>query len=243
MYDLKRTYGDDSKERSVAAGEEIGEEGMLLRGILESGVEVASKTLGSSSDDANIIGWSVNTGLISDQDVVIEDVEMDSVPSPVTLSNSNIVADSERVYNVTDGVLYTKAAGAPGATEYTINEVNGLLTVGANGADDTFRVTYRYTMTALQKSIIRHQRPVNQGATTLFGLVAVLRGSGEIFTDQYDTQQAYSDTGVAAESVYTDPNNPGFVTSAAGGLLIANAKIIKVPTPDDPFLGIRFNFA
>ena len=35
MFDLKRTYGDDSKERQVAAGEEIGEEGMILRGILE----------------------------------------------------------------------------------------------------------------------------------------------------------------------------------------------------------------
>lgn len=233
-FDLKRTYSNDTKERSVAAGATVSVEGRALIGSIESGVEVASYSAGGSTTEA-IIGFSLNTAIVDATQPVIETIVFGAgaPPAAVLLSHGNLVASTIRVDNATDGVNYTAGGGA---AQYAINTTTGSLTVGSSGANDTFTVAYRYTLTALEQQIIRHQRPVNFGSTTQFNLIAFIRGQGEIYTAEYDTSADYS-SAVTAYAIAS-----GYFTSVVGTNTVLG-RVVSRPTATDPFLGVAFNLA
>lgn len=232
MFDLKRTYYSDVKDRNVASGAVIEYEGRALIGALESGVEVASYSAGGSTSE-RFIGFSLNTSIVDDQAAFIETVIVGTAsPLSVNLSHGNLVASSIRVYNVTEAAAYSAGDPTMTATAFSINTTTGVLTVGANGSGDTFTVSYRYTLTAKEQQIVRRQRPVNAAATTLFGQVGVIRGQGEIYTDQWDTSLDWS----SATNVYTAAN--GLLSTNSAGTLVG--RVISIPSAADPFLGVAF---
>ncbi len=62
---------------------------------------------------------------------------------------------------------------------------------------------------------------------------------GDIFTDQYDPaiDWAAIDTDAAGEVLKARAN--GLISVNGNGAVLYNAFVISVPTPDDPYLGIR----
>jgi hypothetical protein len=232
MFDLNRTYYSDAKERPVAAGATISEEGQLLVYVDGGAGEAAVQPCSTGAGQA-IAGFAITDALKRLTDTVVETVTVPAGGGTVNLSNANLVAQgAERVVASGSGVLVYDST--PDGGDYNINTTNGTLTFHSAEAGQTVEVTYRYTLT-LQESLERfHERSVNNRAQDYFSTVSVMANEGEIFTSMYDTSVAYT----VGASIY--PAAAGKVSSAAGGASNAIGFVTKVPAAGDALLGVKF---
>ncbi len=234
-FDLTRTRYFRTREVPVAAGHDIAVEGAVLKQIRESGLEHAAYTEGGTSEV--IIGFSENNALVKGQDIETETVK---VPASGTLSlkHAGIVAGSVWVRNATAGADLTVVTGTPAnATEIQLVAVQGQL-VNTALAGATLQVRYKYNLSAIEQEMKYGARPVNMKSNSALGTITVIAGSGEIYTDQFDTSKDFS----RAAKLYAGAK--GVVTTdAAAGTEIPGARVLSVPTAADAFLGFTFNLA
>lgn len=233
MFDLTRTYYNDAKERRVADGATISEEGQLLVYVDGGDGEMSVQPCAAGASQ-KIAGFAITDALKVLTETVVETVTVPAGGGSVTLSNTNIVSASERVVASTTGVL-AEAGGAPAAGEYNLVDATGVITFNAAQAAETVTVTYRYSLT-LQQSLERfHERSINNRAQDFFSSVSVMALEGEIFTSMYDTAVAYT----VGALVY--PAADGKVSSAAGGASNAIGFVSKLPSTSDGLLGVKFS--
>jgi hypothetical protein len=236
-FDRKRTYSNDSKDRPVAAGATANVEGRVLVGSIESGVEVVSYSAGGSTTE-NIVGFLVNTGLNGNVRVVIENITVPNTGSATetfTLSHGNLVSSTLRILNNTSAADLVAGSPASGNSLYSVTNSTGVVIVGSSIAGNSLTAFYKYTLTEMEVQTLLHSRPINQGGSTFFGVVSVLRGQGEIYTAQWDTTVDFS----TATLVYTGAN--GIMNKTNTNTLVG--RVVSRPTATDPYVGIAFNLA
>ena len=141
-----------------------------------------------------------------------------------------------RVYDAA-ATVFTEGGGS----DYTVSYVNGTITRVAGGtipAGGFVFVDYQYAMTASEIAVNGHNFwNFDDDVTVQAGKVVVITGPGSIiYTTMYDPHQTYDvndllTAGTTAEVL------EGYVTIGGAGLAVG--RVVQVPTPSDPFLGIK----
>jgi hypothetical protein len=144
-----------------------------------------------------------------------------------------------RVAAALTGAAYTEGAG----NDYSVNYTNGTVvrdaaTTIADGA--YVYVNYQYALTAQELNDDGHNFWNFDNDVTIQGnKVTVITGEATIYTTAFDSSQTYSindalTAGTTAEVL------TGMVTKGGAGAAVG--RVVQVPTPDDPYLGIRSTF-
>jgi hypothetical protein len=241
-YDLTKTHYSLSLQKDVAAGQVVDREGVVLRSVLEGGVEKVQKA------DAASAAYAICGFAVSDNEVIgimpfVEDLVIPAAPGPyqVQLSHTSLVGtapnSSVRVMLLGTSTDLTEVAGAPAAGQFQPNVATGLLTFEVTQAGLAIRVWYRANLTVAESRQRYFQRSVNNDAGALFNTVVVGGGTGEILTAEYDTNVDWAN--VAAGAITTGAD--GILTTGGTGTVIPGGKVIHVPDVDNAMLGIAFN--
>lgn len=155
-----------------------------------------------------------------------------------TLKHANLAASSVVVRSATGGTGTVYAD--PG--DYTINLTNGVITHSGGGstivATSPVYVSYAWSLTGED---LQFQGTNFWGSldyvTIQDNRIAVIQAPAEIFTTEYDTDQAYTLTG-ATSNIYAASSGL-FTSSSAGGAKLCGT-CVQPPTASYPFLGIEF---
>jgi len=231
-YDLKRSYFNDLRERAVAAGAAITEEGqVLVYTDAGDGTLAVQPSAGAASEV--VAGFAITDAMKYATATVVEELVIPAAGGNVSLRNTNLIAGDELVFDLTaPGAMSSPLAGAG---TYTLNAAQGILTFNALDAGHSVRVTYRYTPTLEEVLATEHERSINNRAQDLFSSVAVGAQEGEIFTTMYDTSKAYA----VGDDVMSGAG--GLATSAAVGTKLGF--VSQVPGVADGRLGIKYHLA
>lgn len=144
-----------------------------------------------------------------------------------------------RVAAALTGAAYTEGGGS----DYTVNYTNGTIVRvgGSTIADGGYvYVNYQYALTAQELNDDGHNFWNFDNDVTIQGdKITVISGDATIYTTAYDSSITYSindalTAGTTAEVL------TGHVTVGGAGLAVGY--VVQVPTPSDPFLGIRSTF-
>lgn len=236
-FDLTRTRYFLTKEVAVAPGHEVSAEGGVLKQIRTNGVENAALTEGNGTAEV-IIGFSDNNNLVIGVEIVTETVVVPA-SGVVTLKHANLVPASVWGYNATDAANLTEIpSGSPTTAQFVVNSVQGVLTLNVGLAGKTLQVRYKYNLSAIEQQLKYGGRPVNMRSNSEIGTITVIRGFGEIYTDQYDTTVDFS----AATALYATAGGL-ITTTATDNTVIPGARVVSVPSAADSFLGLTFNLA
>ena len=220
------TFYDRTKAVPAASGVEITDEGLVMVQVLESGVEHAQPSLGTSANEV-ILGFSSNT---SYRPTTRVEQESATVPATSTytiqLSKVLLVSGSLRVVNTADNSALTViTTGSPSTGEVKVNYTTGLLTFNIAQASINVYVTYRRSLTADEIAYTVRQPAINAGTGNILGLINVIRGNGEISTDMFDTTADYS----TATTLYAGAN--GLVTSVSSShSAIPGSRMVTAPS-------------
>lgn len=186
-------------------------------------------------------GWvkyNKNTGFYAA--VVGEYIQLNGLVA-TSLAHANIRPAAGAVAGVRVAAALTGAAYTEGgASDYTVNYTNGtVVRVGGTTIPDGgyVYVNYQYALTAQEllddgQNFWNYDNDVSiQG-----NKVTVITGDATIYTTAYDSSQTYSvndalTAGTTAEVL------TGHVTKGGAGLAVGY--VVQIPTPSDPFLGIR----
>lgn len=241
-YDLTKTHYSLSLQKNVAAGSVVDREGVLLQAVLEGGEEVVKKADASAST-LKIVGFAV-----SDNETIgviprVEDAVIPAAPGPYTVQLSPYTSlvgtapnSSVRVELTVAGTDLTEEnTGTPATGEFHPDVATGLLTFNVAQAGLAIRIWYRANLTVAQSRQTYFQRNVNNDAGALFNTLVVGGGTGEIYTAEYDTNVDWS-TGAAVLS-----GADGILTVGGAGSELPGGRVIHVPDPDGPYLGVAFN--
>jgi len=236
-YDLKRSYFNDLRERAVAPGAAISEEGQVLVYVDAGDGTLAVQPSAAAAGEV-VAGFAITDALKYATATVVEELTVPAGGGTVALSHGNLIVGApgpELVFDVTAAAALVFAAGAPAAGQYGANYTTGTLTFNAAEAGNTVRITYRYTPTLEETLATEHERHISNRAQDFFSSVAVGCMEGEIFSTEYDTSQAY----VVGAAVYSGA--AGRLTSAAGGTQLG--VVSQVPGVSDGMLGVKFHLA
>lgn len=238
-FDLTRTKYFYTKEVPVSPTKTIAHEGAVVKGVLVAGNEAAELTAGDSATES-IIGFSENSNVIEGQRIAIE---TGAVPASgaytVQLAHGDLVSGQVRVYDVTNSAELTViTTGNPTASQVLVAAVSGLLTFNSAKAGVAVQVSYKYNLNQTESILFNGERPVNAKANTAQNTITVIRGMGELYTDQYDVTKDFS---AVSGVVYAGAN--GIITTDNTKTPIAGSRVVHVPTAADPYLGIAFNLA
>lgn len=230
-FDLNRSYFNDLRERPVAPGVAITEEGQLLTYVdAGDGTLAVRPSQGSASEP--VAGFAITDALKYATKTVVETLTVPAGGGTVSLRNNNIVAANTRAVASTTGLL-AEAGGAPAAAQFQMNNTTGTITFNVAQAAQTVVVTYRFTPTLEMSMMTDHERSINNRAQDFFSSVSVGGVEGEIFTTMYLTTAAYA----IGTVVYSGAG--GLVTSVAGGTAIGF--VSQVPGIADGRLGVKFS--
>lgn len=216
------------QEKPVLSGFEVNQEGLLLVGVLENGIEKVRPC----DDVANekIVGFSSLTRVPVDMEVLSKKITVpNAAPYTVDLGYHNLVAGQIYIAGLTLGV-----AAAPGV--YAIDIVTGILTFDVAQKGLTYTVFFKRNLTVEEyRAKYREGFIGNAASFQVYGTCGVYMGSGKMFTDRFDVSKDYS-TGVLTTGA------DGMITIGGAGTAIPNCTVIATPTLDQPWLGVRFNF-
>lgn len=238
MFDLNRSYFNDLREKPVAAGATIAEEGTVLVYAADGlgGVAVQPCTTGAAQP---VAGFAICDAMKVATETVVEVVTVPVAGGAVTLKNATIINASAlaipsgaSAHNpmTNDGV----GPGAPADGHYTLS-VAGVITFNVAQALQTVTLTYRYNLTLEQITTKYHQRSVNNTAQDYFSSVSVGTLEGEIFTSMYDTAVVYAINGLVFLAA------SGRLSSAAGGSANAIGFVTQLPSVNDGLLGVKYH--
>lgn len=242
-YDLTKTHYSLSLQKNVAAGSVVDREGVLLQAVLEGGEEVVKKA-DASAADLKLVGFAVSDNEAIGIIPVVVDATVPAAPGPYTVQlapYTSVVGtppnSSMRVLDVTAAADLTEEnTGTPASGEFYPNVTTGLITFHSDEAGHSVRIFYRANLTVAESRLRFFQRNINNEAGAIFNSVVVGGGIGEIYTAEYDTNVDWS-TGAAILS-----GADGILTVGGAGTEVPGGRVIHVPNPDGPYLGIAFNF-
>lgn len=205
---------------------------------------------GSASDPdtgtkpIGILGEDRLTSALQRTDQVSEEVTV-TIGVATALAHDSIVAGSYRLVRTSDSTVLVEGGG----DDFTINTTTGVVTFLAGGPatlvnGDVIAVTYTFN---LNDDFEKNFRGVNfKGATDDTEgskKATVWKGHGEFETDQFVTANAYEIGDLLRVTLSAHAMGAGLLTNeAAGGTVgaTATARVNKVPTASDPFLGFEW---
>lgn len=244
-YDLKRSHFSLTLQKSVASGQVVDREGVLLRSVLEAGEERVQKADAGASTYA-LAGFAISDNETIGIIPVVESVTVPASPGPYTvqLLHTSLVGtapnSSVRVQVVGGSDLTEENTGTPGAGQFFPNVSTGLLTFNVAEAGSAVTVWYRANLTVAQARQRFFQRNINNEAGAIFNTVAVGGGTGEVYTAEYDTDVDWS-TAIPGGANAITSGADGVLTIGGGGTDLPGGKVVHVPDVDQPFLGVAFN--
>lgn len=224
--DIKRTWYQHVDVEPIATGSAVDQEGQVMAAVMEAGVEKVKPATGGGD---KIVGFA----LFRQQDVtskpeVVDVVVPSTAPYTVQLEWGHLT--DTRVYDIAAAAdLVFNVAVGPG--QYNHNFLTGLLTFNVAEKGKTMRVYLRRDLTLFESRQIYYQAPINFPDPNYFMAVGVGKGKGRIFT-------AYFDTDIVWDTATPTAGANGFITT--GGSAIPGVRVVSVPTPNDPFLGLEF---
>ena len=233
MIDKKRGYYKDRPHYAVDANADI-TEGMIAF-LTTNAAGTAVATTAASGDVPIGTFWNDHaTGYVR---TTVESGTFGATDI-ITLHKGNVRNTTEiKVTDSTGVTTYTQGV------DYTVATANGVITrlgTGTIAASATVVIWYTYTMTVDQvhweNAGTKHSRGVNydrQPDDTLGrGQITVVEGDSKIYTDMFDPTQTYALNSL----LYPDANS--LWSTAVSATLSACGRVIKVPTANDPFLGV-----
>jgi hypothetical protein len=240
-YDLTKTHYSLSLQKNVAAGSVVDREGVLLQAVLEGGEDVVKKA--EESTGLNLVGFAVSDNETIGIIPVVEDLVVPAAPGPYTvqLAHASLVGtapnSSVRVEDITASADLTEEnTGTPASGEFFPNVATGLLTFHVDEAAHVIRVYYRANLTVAESRQRFFQRNINNEAGAIFNTIVAGGGVGEIYTAEYDTNVDWS----AATSIKSAAD--GLLSDhSGGGTVLSGGRVIHVPDPDGPYLGVSFS--
>jgi len=147
------------------------------------------------------------------------------------LAHGSVENGSVRVTSLDGATVYEET------TDYTVNYANGQITrVGAGGIPNgaTVLVSYRYAAADVELDLLYGRNWMNTLDDTMqVGKITVIQDFAVVYSDQYDSAQGYTVGG----NLYITAN--GRITSDNSGGATKVGICVKVPTVDDPYLGIQ----
>jgi hypothetical protein len=224
------------KEKAILAGQSVAQEGQLLIGALEGGIEKVAPCAGVGSEVC--VGFSSSTRLLIDKEIIAKLVTVPSAgPFTVDLGYTNLVLGQ---VSITEGVvLYTNVSPAApaAATEYQVDYLTGIVTFHSGAAGKKLSVIAKRTLSVIEaRSLYREGFLHNARAFEVYDVVGCFEGKGQIYTDQFDVSKDYSAGGLKTMA-------GGLITvGGAGAALPAHVRVISLPSLSNPFLGLEFNF-
>ena len=236
MIDIKRTFYTWSDTQPVAIGKTVSEEGQGLVAVLEGGVEKVKPSAGAAGE--KVVGFSMFRQKTFATSAFVEDKIIPTAgPFEVELSNTNLIVGQLRAYSFSDAADFLVVAGpAPLAGQVVVDSVHGkLLFNGPADGGKTIRVYYRYTLTVPQALLHYYEAPTNMPDPNFFAQVGVGKGKGRVFSMYYDMSVAWDGAGVVPHF-----GADGKIVDGGVGPEIPNARVVSIPTPVDPYLGIEF---
>ncbi len=234
MIDIKRTFYTWSDTQQVATGSTISEEGQGLVAVLEGGVEKVKPS--AAAADEVFVGFAMFRQASFSNAALVEDhIVPTAAPYVVELSKQQLLIGQIRVLDTTTGLDLTSVVGpVPAAGEYVVDLAHGTLAMDAAEAGKTVRVFYRYELSVADSILKHYEATPNHPNPNYFSQVGVGKGKGRVFTMYFDQSIDWSSAVVPSLGV------DGMITSGGLGALIPNARVVKVPSPTDAFLGIEF---
>jgi hypothetical protein len=174
-----------------------------------------------------------------------------TVPAAVTtpavaLSKDAIVPNSQRLFNVTLDVALVEG------TDYTLVDATGVVTFINTGNVDPGNIvqaTYTFKLNDTFEQNFRGTNFKGSGDDTEGSKKAtVWKGWGEFETDQFVTAVAYTPGDLLRVTLVGHSMGAGLLTNEAAGANVAVgpsatlgiARVTKVPTASDPFIGFEF---
>lgn len=198
----------------------------------------------SGTKPVGILGEDRLTASLQQTSQVAEQVTIGStVSTPIALSHDDVVAGSYRLVRESDSAVFTEGS------DFTINITTGVITFNSGGAHtpaagDVIDVTYTFK---LNDDFEKDFRGVNfKGATDDTEgskKATVWKGHGEFETDQFVTANAYAIGELLRVTKSGHAMGAGLLTNESAGANVAAtvcARVEKVPTASDPFLGVEF---
>lgn len=244
MIDIKRTFYTWSDTQPVAVGQTVGEEGQGLVAVMQNGVEAVQPSQGLA--DEKIVGFAMFRQLTFGTAALVEShIIPTAAPFTVELGKTNLIAGQIRVYSPVDAIDFTPVAPPPAAGgTYSVDLTTGTLTfAGAFDGGKTVTVYYRYNLTVADSILQFYQAPTNMPDPNFFSQVGVGKGKGRVFTMYYDQSVDWSSPAVVP-ALGADPvpaaGKGGMIVNGGVGPHIPNARVVNVPSPADPYLGVEF---
>lgn len=239
MIDIKRTFYTWSDTQPVATGKTVSEEGQGLVAVMEGGVEKVMPSEAGVGE--KVVGFAMFRQLTFSTAAVVEDhIVPTAVPYVVELGKQHLITGQIRVLDVVAGTDLAPAAAPPAvaAGEFLADLVHGTVSFNAAEAGKTIRVFYRYDLTVAESIQQFYQAPTNMPDPNFFSQVGVGKGKGRIFTMYYDQSVDWSSAAVVP--ALAGAPTPGMICDGGAGPDIPNARVVNVPSPTDPYLGIEF---
>jgi hypothetical protein len=242
MIDIKRTFYTWSDTEPVATGMTVSEEGQGLVRVMQNGIEAVMPSQGVQGEV--FVGFAMFRQLTFGTAALVEQqIIPTAAPFTVELTKQNLIADQFRIYSPSDAIDLTPGlAVAPGV--YVMDIVHG--TISFNGATEggkTILIYYRYNLTVAESILQFYQAPTNMPDPNFFNQVGVGKGKGRLYTMFYDQSVDWSQPNVVVAltgSALPGSTTNGMLTNGGAGPEVPNARVVNVPSPTDPYLGIEF---
>jgi hypothetical protein len=174
--------------------------------------------------------------------VTDEEIQFALAGSTANLAHANVRAAAGGVAGVRihdgAGTVYTEGA----LNDYTVNYLNGIVTQVAGGTiplATTVYIDYLYLVTTDELQFEGRdfwnstQQPTYQGRKT-----AVITKGDIIFTAQYDASQTWAVNDTVTAGTTAEVLEGLFANGGAGDTV---GTVYQVPTPEDPYLGIKLS--
>lgn len=239
MIDIKRTFYTWSDTQQVAIGKTVSEEGQGLVAVMEGGVEKVMPAEAGVGE--KVVGFAMFRQKTFSTAAVVEDhIVPTAAPYVVELGKQHLIAGQIRVLDVVAGTDLAPAAAPPAvaAGEFLVDLVHGTVEFNVAEAGKTVRVFYRYDLTVAEAIQQFYEAPINHPDPNFFSQVGVGKGKGRVFTMYYDQSVDWASAAVVP-ALAGAPTN-GMICDGGVGPAIPNARVVNVPSPTDPYLGIEF---
>lgn len=238
MIDIKRTFYTWSDTQPVATGKTVSEEGQGLVCVMENGVEKVMPAEAAVGE--KVVGFAMFRQLTFSTAAVVEDhIVPTAAPFVVELGKQHIIAGQIRVLDVVAAADLTPAlASPPAAGSFFLDAAHGTVEFDIAQAGLTVRIFYRYDLTVAESIQQFYQAPTNMPDPNFFSQVGVGKGKGRVFTMYYDQSVNWADPTVVV--ALAGAPTPGMLCNGGAGPVVPNARVVSVPSPVDPYLGVEF---
>lgn len=219
----------DSVERAIVPSQVVDAEGAALVAVMSAGI--FGVQLGSATATDKFAGVSLSSVINPTRYAYVEEFVV-GAGATFTLALAPL-ANTLHVFNVTTSTV--QVAGTPATTANQYSITGQVITFHAGQVGASLRVAYKYTPTIQQIRSIQGDEPAGRAASFTLGSIGVIT-RGDIMTSEFDS------------AVNWNAANPTVVLGAGGqftiggtGVAVPNSFVTSIPSPDFPFLGLRFS--